>query len=82
MLPDSYLDADIRCVQPFCPTRQRCGVAVDVFGQPPIRLALTLGGAEFLRACLDDYIKSLAGTHRTGQERPAHQPTEQGACNA
>lgn len=74
MLPESYVDADMRCVQPFCLARERCGVAFDVFGQQPIRLALTLGAAAFLRDSLDDYIKSLAGTQSPGSELMPSEP--------
>jgi len=61
MLPDNHLDADVRCVLPFCPKRKRLGLAFDVAGQPTIRLALTPEHAKFLQACLNDYSSSFAG---------------------
>ena len=66
MLPDSYLDADNRCVLPLCPKRGRLGLAFDVFGQPTIRLAITELAARNLRSCLDDYISSFAGNQSPG----------------
>lgn len=60
-LPAQYTDAGVRCVLPVCPVRGRFGLALDVPGQPPMRLALTPEAAQFLRACLDDYVQSPAG---------------------
>lgn len=74
MLPDSYVDADTRCVLPFCPKRERLGIAFNVFGQPTIRLALTPLQASNLRTCLDDYISSFAGSQSPGSELSPSDP--------
>ena len=68
MLPESYIDADMRCVQPFCAERGRLGIAVDIWLEPTIRIALTPVAATFLRDCLSDYINCLAGTQSPGSE--------------
>jgi hypothetical protein len=68
MLPESYLDADMRCVQPMCPKRERIGIAIDIWPMPTIRVALTATAATFLRDCLTDYINSFAASQSPGSE--------------
>lgn len=67
-LPSIYLDAAVRNVTPVCPGRKRLGLGIDIPGQETVRVAITLGHAQFLRGCLDDYIKSAAGTHQPTSE--------------
>ena len=63
-LPAIYLDAAVRNVTPVCPGRERLGLGLDIPGQETVRVAITLDHAQFLRAYLDDYINSSAGTHQ------------------
>lgn len=61
-LPPVYVDARWRCVTPVCPARGSLGVAFDVPGQPPVRLALPVDDARALMGLLSDYVNSPAGT--------------------
>lgn len=63
-LPPIYLDADVRNVTPFCPSRARYGLGLDIPNQPTVRVAITLDHARFLRDALSNYISASAGSHQ------------------
>lgn len=66
MLPTVYTDALVRAVTPVCPCRLRMGLAFDLPDGQVVRLALNEESVRFLRACLDDYSSSFAGTQSPG----------------
>lgn len=80
MLPNSYIDAGVRCVLPVCHERSRLGVAFDLDCGPVVRLALTPQGVKTLQAMLGDYINSLALTQSPGSllspSEPVSVPSE------
>lgn len=80
MLPNSYIDAGVRCVLPVCPERTRIGVAFDLDCGPVVRLALAPQAAITLHAMLGDYINSLALTQSPGSllspSEPVSVPSE------
>lgn len=63
-LPVQYLNADVRCVLPLCPKRDRFGIGLDIAGQPTVRVALTRDDAVFLVEALglQGYLSRGAGS--------------------
>lgn len=65
-LPESYRDAEVRCVLPHCPVRGRMGLGIDIPGEPTVRVAINLEGARLIWLALGGYISSLAGNQSPG----------------
>lgn len=78
MLPEIYERADIRGVTPVCSESGCLGISFDLANGQTARIALTTEHAEFLRGCLDDYLRQY-GCHSdrsSGMPKSSGLPTE------
>lgn len=67
-LPDMYVDAECRCVLPFCKERKRFGIGIDIPGQPTLRFAFTPQNLVFMISAIKDYSNSFAANQSDGSE--------------